>query len=199
MSIECATMASKDTEKAPFGSKRRKTELDPMADTMASREIGIDSDGDKALAIIGTEDGGTIVYVLDNINPDLYRFLCLICIAAERPMLSDGTTWIQPSQAVEDFMVQRLGRHPDNRQKKFLDDLETFRHELYMPDKFIRPSQRSGGTKAVQDHVIHRRVAAYFRHTRDEPVREADKERMFNFVWEFVRGLAPPLASGPVP
>ena len=176
---DTSAFAFRDTGKSHgIGSERKRAKA-----TTAS------ADRERELAIIGTEEGGTIVYLFDGVNPDLRDFICMICIADDRPMLSDGTTWILPSQTVEDYMVQRMNTPPNTRQNKFLEDLDTFRRELYMPDKYIRPGQRTGGGDEVQDHVLDRRVAAYFRLASHEPVRTADKDSQFQFVYDFVEQL----------
>ena len=135
----------------------------------------------EEVAIIGVDTGETVVIPCDIINRELRTFLVRLTTDNDRPVDSDGRTWIPSAASLESM----LNAAPNLVQLDFLSALHEFLEDLYNPAKFIRPGTVVwADTSFEQEELVGRCVVAYFRHTRVMPMfTRAD---MFDFAFDFL-------------
>ena len=145
-----------------------------------------------SVAIVGIDNGTTVIVLLEDLNRDVRAFLEELTSDYFRPLGS--CIWIPSRRQLRDRM-EELGLETTRRQERFLRGLRRFQRDLYDPwaAHVLRLSIRDRDREIrwnEQEYVHGRRVCAYFRHTRVEPADAEETADMVSFAFTFLQSLA---------
>lgn len=141
------------------------------------------------LAIVGNDEGDTRVVLCDGMNEDFIRFLHHLSVHPDSPVFFTDRVWIPSRQELEDGMLLTYNRVPNERQSRFLAELEYFVRDLYTPGFHVCPGQATTLSVGETEAVVGREVVALFRHTRQEPADPLIRGEMFSFAVDYLSSL----------
>ena len=146
----------------------------------------------REVAIVGTETGDTNVIFMEILfDRNLMEFLRQLTTNPESPVRIHDQIWIPPPSQLETALRDLTGKGPNQAQIDFLYALGNFLLDLYQPfPVYFRPGTLYGANTHIEaDHGHGRRIAAYFRLTRQEPAPQWIRDDMWEFAFYYLCSL----------
>ena len=140
----------------------------------------------REVAIVGTETGDTNVISMEILRErNLIEFLRHLSTNPDSPVRDNNQIWIPSPSQLEAALRDSTGEGPNQAQIDFLYALGNFLHDLYQPfPVYFRPGTGYGANTHIEaDNTEGRRIAAYFRLTRQEPTHPWARDDMWGFAF----------------